>query len=278
MIEVGDPLTFSSKLYDKDPALDATAILINPVSVTLTITDPTDVVTTPTITLPPASTGVFVHTINALLVGRYRGRWFFTLANGSTSAYTEIFDVQSSDPGFLISLREAKIHLNMSMTKTTNDEEIRSWLAAITPVVEDICGPVIPKTFVEVVTGSRNLVLNNTPVLSLVSIIPFYSGTTYTGETLVKSTPSGDVRLIGGGDFYGQTFTVTYIAGRKPIPANISQAAKIILKHLWETQRGAAGTPFQGEDEDTVDTGWGFAIPNRAIQLLKPSRLGPSVG
>jgi hypothetical protein len=164
------------------------------------------------------------------------------------------------------------------MSKTSSDEEIRTWMAAVTPVVEDICGPCVPKTFTEVVTGSDRLVLNYTPVISLISIIPYFYGTTYMGETLTKSTPSGEVRLINGGNFYGGTFTVTYTAGRKPIPANISQAGKIILKHLWETQRGAAGTPFQGDDEDAIDTGWGYAIPNRALQLLKPSRLGPSVG
>ena len=286
MIEVGDTITFSSKLYDKDPSVDPTAVLVNPTGAVLTITAPDDAVTTPAITVPPATTGTFTQKLVTTQTGRYRGRWVFTMADGTTSAYTEMFDVQASDPGFLISLTEAKVHLNMDLTRSNNDEEIRSWLAAITPVVENLVGVCIPKTFVEVVTGYEKLVLNNTPVLSLISIVPFYYGTTYTGEALVKSTPWGEVRLIYGGGFYGGlstagfyggTFTVTYTAGRKPIPPNITQAVKIILKYLWETQRGAAGTPYQGDDEPLADLIVG-AIPSRALQLLDTSLSGPSVG
>jgi len=200
------------------------------------------------------------------------------MADGSTSAFGENFEVQPTDPGFLFSLADAKIHLNISTTKTTSDEEIRTWMAAVTPIIEDIVGVCVPKTFTEVVSGTDRLVLNNTPVLTLVSLVPFFYGTTYVGETYAKSTPAGEVRLINGGEFYGGRFIATYTAGRKPISPNIIQAGKIVLKHLWETQRGAAGSPFQGANEDPLDSGWGYAIPNRALQLLKPSRLGPSVG
>jgi hypothetical protein len=278
MLEVGKTMTFSAKLYDKDPSVDNTAVLVNPAAIGLTITAPDGSIATPSVANPPTPTGTFSQKVVATQVGRYFGRWLFTMADGTTTVYTEIFDIQPTDPGFIISLTEAKNHLNIPLSRTNSDEEIRSWMAAITPVIEDLVGPTIPKTYTEVVSGVEKLTLSNTPVISITSIIPFYYGTTYVGETLVKSTPDGEVRLIYGGAFYGRTFTVTYVAGRKPIGPNITQAAKIILKHLWETQRGASSTPFQGDDEAATDLGYGFAIPNRALELLKPSRLGPSVG
>jgi hypothetical protein len=72
MIEVGGTITFSVKLYDKDPNLDPTAALVNPLSVTLSILKPDDTTANPTITLPPSVTGVFTYKLPATLAGRYR--------------------------------------------------------------------------------------------------------------------------------------------------------------------------------------------------------------
>jgi hypothetical protein len=54
------------------------------------------------------------------------------------------------------------------------------------------------------------------------------------------------------------------------IPANCTRAAAIIIQHLWETQRGVMGSRrFGGGQElDRALTGMGYAIPNRAKELL----------
>ena len=276
MIEAGDTITFSTKLYDKDPAVDSSAALVNPSSVSLTIYVNDVSVATPTISATPTPTGVFSYKYPTTTYGRHRGRWLFTMADGSTSAYVEVFDVQPLDPGFIISLQDAKQHLNIPASKTTNDEEIRGWLAAITPVVEDYVGPVLPRTVTETVTGTNVLNLTYSPIMAIVSVTPWYQGAAYS-PSMLRFDEFGNLVLAYGGPFFGGTFTVVYTVGMNPIPPNITAAVRIILKHLWETQRGTSGSPYQGEDETIPDIGMGFAVPNRAIELLQRHRLGPSV-
>jgi hypothetical protein len=58
-----------------------------------------------------------------------------------------------------------------------------------------------------------------------------------------------------------------------PIQANVRLASKIIIQHLWETQRGTMGVQLGG-DSDNYVAGRGFAIPRRAIELLGPQLPG----
>jgi hypothetical protein len=65
-----------------------------------------------------------------------------------------------------------------------------------------------------------------------------------------------------------------YVAGRSVIPANYTEAAKIIIKHLWSVQQtpgmGSSGAfnPFGAADVSSSIAGAGYAIPNRAAELL----------
>ena len=64
---------------------------------------------------------------------------------------------------------------------------------------------------------------------------------------------------------------VTVVAGGLPTPASVTQAAGIILAHLWNARRQgrAGGSAVRGE---VADAPTGFAIPRRAEQLLEPYR------
>jgi hypothetical protein len=65
---------------------------------------------------------------------------------------------------------------------------------------------------------------------------------------------------------------VTYVAGLTEVPANYGLASRIIVQHLWQTQRGSAGSPGVGglETPGAGSYSYGYAIPNRAIELLGP--------
>jgi hypothetical protein len=86
---------------------------------------------------------------------------------------------------------------------------------------------------------------------------------------------AGTVRRKLGWPFYGPYFTwlpamtITYVAGwGTAVPAAFGVAARIILQHLWEAQHGPSARPSIGVADVVQPPGFGFAIPNRAAELL----------
>lgn len=277
MLIVGSTLSFSAKLYDKDPSVDVSAALVNPQTVGLTISLDGTTVLTPTITNPPATTGTFSFNYPTTTPGRYVGRWLFGFSGGNTATHVETFNVESADPGYMISLQEAKKHLNIF--DTSDDDEIASWISGITRVIEFYTGACVPRTVVEYQPAGSVIRLNQRPVLSVTSITPYLGAGQSYGPSQYKVTEDGAVRLLSGAWFGGYNdLEVTYVVGRRPIPANLTQAAKIILSHLWETQRGPTGSPLSGGDDSSFVPGFGYAIPNRALEMIKPDDEGPAVG
>ncbi len=130
--------------------------------------------------------------------------------------------------------------------------------------------------------GVPTVALRRTPVLSLTSLTAVHSGgTSYLPADLDVDGSTGVVRRLDGGRLHG-VLRVVYVAGRTVVPANLSSAARIILQHLWRTQYGASrGLSQVGGGDDYLVTepvpGFGYAIPNRALQLLEPDRLPPGV-
>jgi hypothetical protein len=275
---LGSTLQFKVNVYDKDPADGG--VLSNAVSVGLDITVPDTAGTVVTATVPaPSLPGVYEYDyVPTTYTGRYVGLWTFTMAGGLIAKYSQVFEVSSTDPGYLISLAAAKSHLNIPDSNTENDTEIVGWLSSITEIVEFYCGACVPRTIVEYHEAARMLMLEVTPVLSVTSILPYLTaGLSYTTAQL-KVSPDGRVMLKDGTTFYWGPYEVTYVAGRRTMPAGILDAVKIILEHMYETQRGPSGLPFQNQELNSPAAGMGYLVPNRALELLKAHDRGPSAG
>ena len=266
MIDLGDvhPLTVDLVDADGNPA--------NATSVALTIILPDLTTVTPVVSNP--STGRYQYDYVTTQAGLHRVRWSATGAN--TSSYPESFNVAEANPAYIISLAAAKAHLNI--TSTADDEELRGFIEAATPVVEDVVGPVVVRTYADVDShGGPFLVLANCPVVSLTSLAAVLtSGTSYEVDDLDLDGQNGIVRRLDGGRFCGP-LRITYKAGRAVVPANITQAAKEIVRHMWETQRGHSGARPGFGEEGFVQTGSGFTIPRRVMELLVPHRRAPLV-
>lgn len=177
----------------------------------------------------------------------------------------------------LIDLAEARQQLNIEGDR--HDTEIAYYVQAATAPVEDVVGPVLPREVTEIQPGGRVLVLNRPPVLSLTSLTPVLTGGTgYAVTDLDVDGETGIVRRLDGGGFAGP-LRVVYRAGRDEVPPHVGLAARIIVGHMWETQRGHGGArPGFGSDEDMIPTpSMGFIIPRRAMELLTPDKLGPVV-
>lgn len=271
--DLGDTIRLSAECRD------ASGTLTNATAVTLTVTLPDGTTSGHAPVNPPAVTGQYSHDYVTVQAGRHGVRWTFTTPS---AAYTDSFDVRDSDPPLILSLADAKSHLNIS--STSHDDELRGWLESVTHLVEQYTGICVRQTVTEThdiqPSGMRALALLRTPVLSLTSAAAVLTGgTTYTVADLDVDGSTGLVRRLDGGRLYGP-LRVTYTAGRTVIPANITAAARIILQHLWRTQQGP-GRPIMGGSDDYAVTepipGLGYAVPNRALQLLEPHRLPPGV-
>ncbi|MEU3899740.1 hypothetical protein [Streptomyces sp. NPDC045251] len=274
MIDLGDAVRLAAS------CTDAGGTLVDADSVTLTITLPDGTTASPAVTNPPAMTGKYAADYVSEQPGRHLVHWQFT---GPACAYTDVLDVRPADPGFLFSLADAKKHLNIPGLSTGDDEEIRDWSAATTLVVEHFVGPVARRTITErhSFSTAATRVLRHTPAIALTSVVPVLTGgTSYDPARLDLDPDTGIVQRLDGGLLYGP-LRFTYTVGRARVKPNITAAGRIILQHLWRTQRGSAlGPVIAGGDDYAVTEpiqGIGYAVPNRALELLEPDRLPPGL-
>lgn len=243
-------------------------------AVTVTLPDGSTAAPTPVETATP---GRYQADYVTTASGRHTVRWVWS---GPAHAYSDVFDVREAAPPAIMSLADGRRHLKK--TDTADDDEIREWIEACTRAVEQFVGPVAARTVTETIhfSSGRSVALALVPALNLVSVATLRpGGPSYAVDDLELDPVTGLVSAVDGSQLRGP-LSFTYRAGRLIVPANIRSAAKIILQHLWRTRQGP-GRPQRGTDDFDVSEplpGLGFAIPNRAVQLLDPDSLGPEVG
>lgn len=264
MHDLGDVVPLSVTVRDEagQPA-DAT-------SVALTITTPTQALVIDPVA--SAGSGVYEYAFPTTEVGRHDVRWVATGTNAS--AYTDSFDVD--EWAGIIGLADAKRHLNIPATRTTNDEEMRLFVLSASELVERRIGYVARRAGVtEVAYPDGDGFLNLAhPVLSLTSVTGVYGSTAvYDAATLTAGSPElADRKVWLGAGWYGgrASLLVTYVAGLPVVPVTVRDAVKYLVKSLWESQRGG-GNPAQaiagGADLAEVE-GMGLAVW-RAEKMLE---------
>ncbi|MGP4048779.1 head-tail connector protein [Streptomyces sp. 2A115] len=182
----------------------------------------------------------------------------------------------------LLTLAEAKAQLDIDTA--THDTELQVYVEALTAAIERHVGPVESRAVTETTTaGGAMLCLSHIPVVTLTSLVPVLTdGTAVTVSDVAVDSATGILRRKDGACFSGGPWTATYTAGRGTVPATIKLAALILLQHLWRTQYGASRglSGVGGGDDFSVNepvSGWGYAIPNRVLQLLEPYKVPPGV-
>lgn len=180
----------------------------------------------------------------------------------------------------ILSLADAKAQLDI--TTNTHDTELQAYVDAIDEVVEGIIGPVTVRAFTEQIDGrGPTLSLLRAPAISLTSFTPVRTGgAALDVAQLHLNGALGEVRRKDGACFTGGPWDVVYQAGRPIVSPTINISGRILLQHWWRTQYGAARGNVGGTDDFDVNepvVGFGYAIPNRVLQLLEPLKTGPGV-
>lgn len=185
----------------------------------------------------------------------------------------------------LVTLFDVKAHLNI--TRTADDDELTGFLLDAIAAVEDLVGPITPRSYTEEFdVHSRNVVLSHLPVQSVQSVsIQPWLGATPTDDTLqwrLNSTTGVLRRAVVGGTLPwlgpGSIFTVTYIAGRADVPGPVNRAILNQVADMWKSQRGSQPMPAGGPSEMPMPyAGAAGFLSSTVMELLRPYMSPPGV-
>lgn len=261
--ELGQTLVFTVQVVD-DTGAGADLGGGNP---TCTVTRPDGTSTTATVTKPGAAGLYWGSLASSNQAGRWRGVFTGTGANSGKLPYTDVIDVWPADPRLIIGLADARAELNH--VSNVNDDELRLYIAAATPVIEEIVGAVLVATKTETFDGGKAAVLLSERASAITSVT--VDGTAWTNY--VANLDSG---IVYGGTSTApiyftqgrQNVVVTYTTGSSSIDPNIVLAARVVVAHLYQNGQQAR----RGKNQpDTTVLPSGFAVPTRAIELCQAS-------
>lgn len=271
MLDLGSIYPAALSVFDQN------GNLTNASSVVLTITLPDGTTTSPSPSNP--STGQYTYSYQTVQAGRHLVRWVTTTPG---TGFTDVFDVAEATPPSILSLADAKQHLQIDQSNTEDDNELRAWLTGITATIENYKNEVIVRrTVVEDHTfslftwnfESPRLRLWEIPVIQLVSLVSNDFSPTFTWDVvnnLQVENDTGIITVIQGPPISGNV-TATYIAGMSIVPYNYLAGAKIALQHAWETRRGVGGLGGAvGPEELHIAVGHAYVLPKKAIEMLGP--------
>ncbi len=270
----GQPITLSTTVKNQAGAL------VNATGLTLTVSKP-DASTQSYSSPSNDGTGLYhqdLPTADINLLGHYSYKWVAT-GTGAGVSYSnfEVFDPLEVS---VLSLQDAKDHLNIPQATTTYDSELQSKIATIQAGLEKLTGgPGITRTVTErgeVGNYYRTLAVRQRPLVGVTSITDIASGSAVSTADLDVDTNAGIIRRKLDFPFWarGPYFTVVYTAGWGVIvPAPMNEFARNVLEHLWQTQHGPWARPSIGGEDTVTLPGFGYAIPNRALELLAPFML-----
>jgi hypothetical protein len=231
-------------------------------TVTVTVTKPDATTTTPTPTHP--GTGLYDATVTVDQAGLWT--WLWTASGTVVAKQPGQFTAVA--PRVLVAdFDELRAFLNR--TDHVDDDELRTFLHSATDVVEYFLGgPVTVQSFTEQQPAPWDSVIRprKKPLVSVTSITP-YQGSAVASSAYWADTALNAVRFRTGWayGFFGE-ITIVYTAGQARLSESAKLAGLITAQHLWQTQNGAAGLPLA--TDTTFVPGLGFAIPNRAKELL----------
>lgn len=260
----------------------------------LTVTAPDGSTSTPAVVSVDASTVTAI--VPALQAGTYLLVW--TVTGAYLDAVQQQFTVEA--PAIdLIDLGELRDELNLDPADTTKTAKLRRWLKAATFVVENVCGPIVPRPMTRHFDGDGTfIVLPERWVTAISSMSETRGITNYTlteqplgqsvdafGYTwdrtinkIVRRGYGGAMVLFPPGE---QIVHVSYTAGMPSIPDDIQIGTAELIKH-WNrkdnpARKTGAGYPGQQIDESGLQQVGNYLVPNAVMELFAPWRKRPGM-
>lgn len=218
----------------------------------------------------PGTAMVDQATGTATIVADMAGRWRITWSTDTGILYTDVFDVWPADPRFIISIEDALAGLNAGRANREYIDDLRLYIAAATPVIEDITGPVIAQAKTRVFTSGNSLIVLPAATSEVLDVM--VDGQLYTGW----SEEFGILYAGAVGSsvvFPGTRVTVSWQEGGAQVPPNVRLAARELVRHWVQIgKQYAGGSGVRSDPSDEVFTPSGFAVPRRVVELCAPNQ------
>lgn len=253
--EVGKAMTLTYEVRDENGALTNA-------TVALAVTLPDGTVETFT-GLTPVSLGVYEQVFVPTLNGLHQRRW--TATGAVTDALTDTFTV-----GGILSLDEAKAQLTKDSTKTLDDDELQTYIDAVTEALEAEYGPIAVRTITEWFTHPRHQIVLSEERVIAVSSVTGYIGTAATSYTLAADpTVATDTTYYLADGILDRAawpprVKVIYTAGLPVVPQSVNTAARLLVQALWRSQNGRARTA----DGQSLEEVLAASLQSPAVQML----------
>lgn len=169
----------------------------------------------------------------------------------------------------VVAVDKMKAHLNI--TSGSHDAELLTFIAAAVAAISERVGALEPTPTTVRVRPSQRVLRVPAPAVSLTSVTDA-DGESVDVDDLFFDTATGLVSFNDGLSFSSRYYTVTYVAGRDPVPADLVLAVMELVRHFWLTQRGPTRRPGGSTSEGTSNTvpGAAYLLPFRVSELLKP--------
>lgn len=169
----------------------------------------------------------------------------------------------------VLTLAEVKSHLKI--TVSTYDGELQSFIDAAVAAIGERVGPLEPTSRTVRVRSFQGGFRVPAPAVSLTSVADA-DGTALTIGDLYLDVAPALVTTNDGTLLPSRYYTVTYVAGRDPVPDDLKLAVKELVRHFWDTQRGPSRRPGSTASEATANTvpGAAYLLPFRVSELLRP--------
>jgi hypothetical protein len=197
------------------------------------------------------------------MAGRWFIRWTSSVVVGASS---DVVDVWPTDPRFIVSLDDARAALNMpASTPAGALDDLRLYIAAATPVMEDIVGTIVVKTVSQKVPKGWSYAALWEKPNTISSVV--YEDLTTVPASLYKADLASGLVTFGYG--VGQDVTITYTTGNALVSQNVRLATRELIRHWWQIGKQGA-RPGMGQGIQQAAEAWtpsGFAVPKRVIEL-----------
>jgi hypothetical protein len=179
-----------------------------------------------------------------------------------------------------VTVAELKTHLNKA--SGVDDAELAGFVSAACAAIVERIGQVSVVDAEDVVDCRkfrRTIVLQERPALEVTSVVQA------DGTVIPAADPQNGVngwRFTPGSGLLRHSvcwpwhdITVTYTAGRDPLPGNIRLAALELAGHLWKQSQlnSGGGRPQIIGDDQVVMPGLAYALPLRVRELLGLGKL-----